>query len=181
LKYSGDSGDTFGIAHPVENESRAQHLAAADSLRSAALAAELATVSRNLSAEGGFQMKARFTFGVIASLFIASLAWAATNLNSSKSNIYRLTYPSDLLSRDQAKAILAELDSMGPADEAKLKQWLPANFKRFGIARNRVKKLIVLAPDKELKEIAIILLTKPEDEAAARATTVKSSKSNSSE
>jgi hypothetical protein len=114
-------------------------------------------------------------------LFIASLSWAATNLNSSKSNIYRLTYPSDLVSRDQAKAILAELDKMGPTDEAKLKQWLPANFRRFGIARDRVKKLVVLPRDKELKEIAIILLTKPEDEAAAIATTVKSSKSNSSD
>jgi len=126
-------------------------------------------------------MKARFTFSVIASLFIATLAWAATNLNSSRSNIYRLTYPSDLVSRDQAKAILAELDRIGPTDVAKLKQWLPANFKRFGIAGDRVKKLVVLPRDKELKEIAIILLTKPEDEAAARAVTVKSSKSNSSE
>ncbi|HYM98365.1 MAG TPA: hypothetical protein VET25_01375 [Aestuariivirgaceae bacterium] len=126
-------------------------------------------------------MKARFMLGVIASLLIATFAWGATKLNSSKSNIYRLTYPSDLVSRDQAKAILAELDKMGPTDEAKLKQWLPANFKRFGIAGDRVKKLIVLPRGKELKEIAIILLTKPEDEAAARATTVKSGKSNSSE
>ncbi len=126
-------------------------------------------------------MKARLTFGVIASLLIATLAWAATNLNSSKSNIYRLTYPSDLLSRDQAKAILAELDKMGPADEAKLRRWLPANFKRFGIAGDRVKKLVVLPRGKDLKEIGIILLTKPEDEAAAIAGTVKSSKSNSSE
>jgi hypothetical protein len=126
-------------------------------------------------------MKPRFTVGVIASLLIATLAWAATNLNSSRSNIYRLTYPTDLVSGDQAKAILAELDKMGPSDEAKLKQWLPANFKRFGIARDRVKKLIVLPRGKELKEIAIILLTKPEDEAAAIAVTAKSSKSNSSE
>jgi hypothetical protein len=126
-------------------------------------------------------MKARFTFGVIAPLLIATVAWAATNLNSSKSNLYRLTYPSDLVSREQAKAILAELDKMGPTDEAKLKQWLPANFKRFGIAGDRVRKLIVLRRGKELKEIAIILLTKPEDEAAAIAVTVKSSKSNSSE
>jgi len=126
-------------------------------------------------------MKARLTFGVIASLLIATLAWAATNLNSSKSNIYRLTYPSDLLSRDQAKAILAELDKMGPADEAKLRRWLAANFKRFGIAGDRVKKLVVLPRGKDLKEIGIILLTKPENEAAAIAVTVKSSKSNSSE
>jgi hypothetical protein len=126
-------------------------------------------------------MKARLPLGVIASLFIATLALAATNLNSSRRNIYRLTYPSDLVSRDQAKAILAELDKMGPADEAKLKQWLPANFKRFGIAGDRVKKMVVLPRSREMKEIAIILLTNPEDEAAARATTVKSSKSNTSD
>ena len=126
-------------------------------------------------------MKPRFTLGVIAPLLIATVAWAATNLNSSKSNVYRLTYPSDLVSREQAKAILEELDKMGPADEAKLKQWLPANFKRFGIAGDQVKKLIVLPRSKDQTEIGIILLTKPEDEAAARAVTVKSSKSNSSD
>ena len=124
-------------------------------------------------------MKARFTFCVLASLLIAASAWAATNLNSSKSNIYRLTYPSDLASPAQVKAILAELDKMGPADEAKLKQWLPANFKRLGIAGDRIKKVIVLPRGKEMREIGIILLTKPEDEAAAIAVTVKSSKSNS--
>ena len=126
-------------------------------------------------------MKARYTSCVLACLLIAAAAWASINLNSSRSNIYRLTYPSDLASPAQVKAILAELDKMGPADEAKLKQWLPANFKRFGIAGDRIKKLIVLPRGKEMKEIGIILLTKPEDEAAAIAVTVKSSKSNSSE
>ena len=126
-------------------------------------------------------MKVRFTFGAVASVLIATLAWAATNLNSSKSNIYRLTYPTDLAGPAQAKAILAELDKLGPADEVKLKRWLSANFKRFGIAGDRVKKLIILPRGKEMKEIGIILLTKPEDEAAAIAVTVKSSKSNSSE
>jgi hypothetical protein len=77
--------------------------------------------------------------------------------------------------------MLAELDKIGPADAAKLKQWLPANFKRFGIAGDRVKKVVVLPRSREMKETAIILLTKPEDEAAATAVTVKSSKSNSSE
>ena len=124
-------------------------------------------------------MKARFTLCVLASLSIAAAAWAAANLNLSKSNFYRLTYSSDLASPAQVKAILAELDKMGPADEAKLKQWLPANFKRHGIAGDRVKKLIVLPRGREMKEIGIILLTKPEDEAEAIATTVKSSKSNS--
>ena len=126
-------------------------------------------------------MKTRFTFCVLASLLIATAAWASSNLNSSRSNTFRLTYPSDLASPAQVKAILAELDKMGPADEAKLKHWLAANFKRFGIAGDRIKKLIVLPRGKEMKEIGIILLTRPEDEAAAIAVTVKSSKSKSSE
>ena len=126
-------------------------------------------------------MNARFTFCVLASLLVATAAWAAANLNSSKSNIYRLTYPSDLVSPAQAQAILADLDKLGPADEAKLKQWLPANFKRLGIAGDQVKKIVILPRGKEMKEIGIIFLTRPEDEAAAIATTVKSSKSNSSE
>ena len=126
-------------------------------------------------------MKARFASCLFVSLFIAATAWAASNLNLSKSNFYRLTYSSDLASPAQAKAILAELDKLGPADEAKLKQWLPANFKRLGIAGDRVKRLIVLPGGRGTKEIGIILLTKPEDEAAAIAATVKSSKSNSSD
>lgn len=126
-------------------------------------------------------MRARFTLGVVALVIATTFAWAASNLNSSRSNIYRLTYPTDLVSPTQAKAILSELDKMGPADEAKLKQWLPANFKRFGIAGDRIRKLIVVPRGKEMKEIGIILLTKPEDEAAAIAITVKSSKSNSSD
>lgn len=117
----------------------------------------------------------------LAFLLISTVAWAATNLNSSKSNVYRLTYPTDLASPAQAKAMLADLDKMGPADEARLKQWLPANFKRFGIAGERIKKVIILPRGNEMKEIGIILLVRPEDEAAAVATTVKSSKSNTSE
>lgn len=89
-------------------------------------------------------MKARYISCVLSFLLIAAAAWASIALNSSRSNIYRLTYPSDVASPAQVKAILAELDKMGPVDEAKLKQWLPANFKRFGIAGDRIKKLIVL-------------------------------------
>jgi hypothetical protein len=126
-------------------------------------------------------MTARYTSCVLALLLVAATAWASINLNSSRSNIYRLTYPSDLATPAQVKAILADLDKMGPVDEAKLKQWLPANFKRFGIAGDRIKKLIIVPRGKEMKEIGIILLTRPEDEAAAIAVTVKSSKSNSSD
>ena len=126
-------------------------------------------------------MKARYALCVVASLLFATIVGAASNLNSSKSNIYRLTYPSDLASPIQVQAMLAELDKMGPADAAQLKQWLPANFRRFGIAGDPVKKIIVLPRDRTMKETGIVLLTQPEDEAAAIAVTVKGSKSNSSE
>jgi len=74
---------------------------------------------------------------------VASLALAATNLNSSKSNAYRLTYDTTLVSPAQASALLAELDKIGPADEAKLKSWLAANFKRLGIQGERIKLISV--------------------------------------
>jgi len=118
---------------------------------------------------------------VLASLLFATVAWASSNLNSSRSNVYRVTYSGDAASPAQVQAMLAELDRMGPADEAKLKQWLPANFKRFGIAGEQIKKVIIVPRGREMKEIGIILLTRPEDEPAAMAVTVKSSKSNSSD
>ncbi len=126
-------------------------------------------------------MKARYTLCVVASLLFATIAAAASNLNLSKSNIYRLTYSSELASPVQVQAMLAELDKMGPADAARLKQWLPANFKRFGIAGEQVRKVIVLPRDRTMRQIGIILLAQPDDEAAAIAVTVKGSKSNSSE
>lgn len=116
----------------------------------------------------------------LAALLLATAAWSASNLNLSKSNLYRLTYPTDLVSTEQAQQLLAALDSMGPADEAHLKQWLPANFSRFGIAGERVIKVIILPRSREMKQVGVILLTRTEDETAALAT-VKSSKSNSSD
>ncbi len=126
-------------------------------------------------------MKNRFLLATIATLLFTALAWASINLNSSRSNIYRVTYSTDLATSAQVHQLLAALDKLGPTGEAKLKQWLPANFKRYGIAPDRVKKLMILPPDKERKEIAIILLTNPADEAQAIERTVKSSKSNTSD
>ena len=138
---------------------------------------------RDLEKGNGFVMKPLLTLGTLAGLVVTllSLSWAAANLNSSKSNAYRLTYPTDLVSPAQAQAMLADLDKLGPADEAKLKQWLAANFKRHGIVPDRVKKIVILPKSKDLKEVAIILLTNPTDEAHAVTTTVKSSKSNTSD
>ena len=121
--------------------------------------------------------------GAMAGFLLAmvTVSAATSNLNLSKSNIYRLTYHADIATETQAKAMLAELDRLGPMDEAKLKMWLPANFRRFGIKGENVKKMVILPPGKAGKEAAIILLSDPADEAKAVAATVKSSKSNSSE
>src|SRR5438445_278699 len=98
---------------------------------------------RPLLRAGTLKMKRLFVFGAISAMSLMVLwpSWAATNLNSSKSNIYRLVYPADLMSQAQATALLAELDRVGPTDEAGLKKWLPANFRRFGIDGARVNKI----------------------------------------
>ena len=114
-------------------------------------------------------------------MLVTPVVQAASNLNSSKSNIYRLTYTADLTTADQARALLGELDKLGRPNEAKLKKWLPANFKRFGISPERVKKMVILPAGKAGNLTAILLLDNPADEAEATAVTVKSSKSNSSE
>ena len=114
-------------------------------------------------------------------MLMTPVVQAASNLNSSKSNIYRLTYTADLTTADQAKALLDDLDKLGPPNEARLKSWLPANFKRFGIPPERVKKVVILPAGKAGNLTAILLLDNPADEAEAIALTVKSSKSNSSE
>jgi hypothetical protein len=127
-------------------------------------------------------MKSAASLAAIAVLLsaLAGPCLGATNFNTSRSNNYRLTYPSDLTSADQAEAMLAELDRARPAGDAKLKQWVAANFKRFGIDPAKVKKVVLLAPGKAGRQTAVILLTNPADEAQAVSTTVKSGKSNSS-
>jgi hypothetical protein len=97
---------------------------------------------------------------------MSSLAWAAVNLNSSKSNAYRVTYDATLMSPAQASSLLAELDKIGPADEAKLKSWLAANFKRLGIQGDRIKHISIRRADKASPTL-ILLLANPADEAAA--------------
>ena len=79
-------------------------------------------------------MPQRMVLAVLAGLALLTAvpSAAATHLNSSRSNIYRLTYPTELIADDQVKALLADLDKLGATPEAKLKQWLPANFKQQG-------------------------------------------------
>ncbi len=54
-------------------------------------------------------------------LMVLSISWAATNLNSSRSNIYRMVFDPRLVSQAQGDAMVRELEKLGAADEAKLK------------------------------------------------------------
>lgn len=140
-------------------------------------------------------MKRRVLFTAALLLAIAApLAWAAANLNFSKSNINRITlaYPTELLRPEQVKAILEGLDKLGPATEKELKGWLAANFRRLGVQSDRVTGVVIVEAvtgnviaeaDRTREKIAVVLLTDQRDkaQAIAFATTVKSSKSNSND
>jgi len=64
-----------------------------------------------------FPMKHLTRTAAVLVLGMASLAGAVINLNSSRSNIYRLTYSTTLVTPAQATAILADLDKTPGMDE----------------------------------------------------------------
>lgn len=74
-------------------------------------------------------------------LMALSISRAAVNLNSSKSNIYRIVFDSHLISQTQGDAMAKALDKLGAANEIQLKKWLVQNFKTFGIDGSRVKEI----------------------------------------
>lgn len=106
-------------------------------------------------------MKRLFLVAAIASLVatMASISWAATNLNSSRSNIYRLVYSADGMTLTQAAGLGVELDKTPLVDEAAVRKalqklFIPTNF-----------KLIRIIPG---KPTTVLLLTNPADEAEAK-------------
>jgi hypothetical protein len=102
---------------------------------------------------------------ILALVALGSISWASISLNSSRSNVYRLIYPADLISQAQATAILASLDKAGKTvGEGQVTEII----KRHGVRAEAVKKIVILPADKTHKETAIILLTNPADEAQAR-------------
>jgi hypothetical protein len=98
---------------------------------------------------------------------MASLAGASINLNSSRSNIYRLTYSTTLVTPAQAAAILADLDKTPGMDEVALKRALPQILKKNGVDPAHVKKTLIRPGDKERKSMSVIILDRPDDEPAA--------------
>lgn len=102
---------------------------------------------------------------ILALVVLGSISWAAISLNSSRSNIYRLFFPPDLVTQAQAAAILAALDKAG---KSVAEGQVTEIIKTHGVRAEAVKKILILPPDKTHKEITIILLTNPGDEAQAR-------------
>lgn len=107
-------------------------------------------------------MRRLFQVSAITSLLVvmASISWAALNLNSSKSNIYRMVYPTNVVTPAQAAATLRALDQIAPkrdASEATLREVL----RKQGVSVDRLKKIILR------KDGTIIVLENPADEAQA--------------
>jgi hypothetical protein len=102
----------------------------------------------------------------LAVVALGSISWAASNLNSSRSNIYRLTCPADVVNQAQANAILADLDKVGSTVGT---GQVTEIIKKHGVQADLVKKIIIQPADKTRKQTTIILLTNPADAAQALA------------
>ena len=112
-------------------------------------------------------MRRLFPIGVIIGLLVtmASICFAAANLNLSKSNVNRLVYDPAVVTPAQAAAFLKEVDKLGPGvNEATVRRVL----QQQGANLAPIKKISVLPPDKTRKEPLILLLKNPADEAQAR-------------
>jgi hypothetical protein len=117
-------------------------------------------------------MKTR-VFVAMASLVmtIASLSYGATNLNSSKSNIYRLVYP-PAVTPAQAAAILAELDKAKPkgnANEATVRAIVNKHIGAIKSARGQNLVIVVRPAAGPGKLTSVLLLESAADEAEALA------------
>ncbi|MDD5542286.1 MAG: hypothetical protein PHX83_03860 [Acidobacteriia bacterium] len=111
-------------------------------------------------------MKKLLTLSLILTLAgLGSISWASISLNSSRSNVYRLFFPPDLVTQAQAAAILAALDKAGKSVAA---GQVTEIMKTHGVRAEAIKKILILPPDKTHKEITIILLKDPGDETQAR-------------
>ncbi|MGH7800414.1 MAG: hypothetical protein ACREOW_07255 [Thermodesulfobacteriota bacterium] len=112
-------------------------------------------------------MRRLFLVGAITTLLVAigSVAWAAINLNSSKSNIYRVTYDTTAVTPTQAAAVLQELGKIGPGvNEATVRKLL----QQQGVNLSLIKLIRIIPAAQRRERIpAILILTDPAHEAPA--------------
>ena len=101
-------------------------------------------------------MKRLFLVGVITTLLVAmvSISWAATNLNSSRSNVYRVVGSADGVTPAQVAAIRNELEKNNPKGDADVPA-VQAILRKLGI--NAPNLLIRI--DKTTKPPTIQILT----------------------
>lgn len=109
----------------------------------------------------------------LALVALVSISWAATNLNSSRSNVYRVVYSTDAMNPTQVTAVLKELDKSGQVGEAQVRQIL----QRHGVRAANIKKIFWKLPGKTSKLPTLFLLTDPSQEPAALAVTDPGEKS----
>jgi hypothetical protein len=109
-----------------------------------------------------------FLVGVMTSLLVtmASVSYASINLNSSRSNVYRIFYPPTVTAA-QAAAILKRLDKASPIlmlNEEQVRQILTTE----GVNRTLIKQIeFIPAKDSNEKIPTVLLLDDPETPAAA--------------
>lgn len=103
----------------------------------------------------------------LALVAMGSAAWGSINLNSSRSNIYKIAYPPSVMTSAQATAVLADLDKNPRADDAALKRILQSH----GVRIENIKQILRQPADKTHKLPTIIFLTDPKDAPAALAVT----------
>ena len=115
----------------------------------------------------------RFAAVTMGSVLVAmaSLVLGAANLNSSKSNIYRLVYP-PAVTPAQAAAILAELEKAKPkgnADEATVRAIVNKHIGAVKSARGASLVIVVRPATGPQALTSVLLLESAADEAAALA------------
>jgi hypothetical protein len=111
-------------------------------------------------------MKRLFLVAAITSLLLtmASISWAASNLNFSKSNINRMVSDPAVVSPTQAAAILTKLDELGPGvNVVKLKEILS----KVGVKLGHLQVIEIMPPAKKGEPPLILLLANPMDKAQA--------------
>lgn len=110
-------------------------------------------------------MRRSFLIAMFVSLMVTmvSIAWAASNLNLSKSNINRLVYSTDAMNPTQVTAVLKELDKSGQVGEAQVRQIL----QRHGVQAANIKMIFWQPPGKTSKLPTLFLLKDPSQKPAA--------------
>ncbi len=115
-------------------------------------------------------MRGYFLAGATAFFLLSAvlISQAATNLNSSKSNVYRLIYPADTVSQAQAAAILADVETATQQSQGRinLEGAVSQALTKQGLG-TQIKKTIIRPASVAGQLTTIIILSNPADEAQA--------------